>query len=97
MGAVSSRRDGRSDLFLACLTHSADSRWFDFLARKAQHVSSHLDKEVFCDSLLGFADTTIASRSRTIPRPPGTRSPRGRSCVCNLSSLRQLAPSFTQS
>ncbi len=39
MEAVRSRRGSPSDPSRVHLTHSADSRWFDFLNRKAQHIS----------------------------------------------------------
>lgn len=71
MDGLRSRRGSPSDLPFTSLTHSSFRRRFDFLGKKAQHSLSHLDKEVFCDSLLDLADVPIEPRSRTTPRPPG--------------------------
>jgi|CXWL01.1.fsa_nt_gi hypothetical protein len=75
--AVPSPRDYLSDLSLTRLTYSTENRWFDFLGRKDQHDPFHVDKEVFCDSLLDLVNAIIRPRSRTTPRPPGSRHREG--------------------
>ena len=40
----------------------------------------HVDKEAFCDLLLGSNEPTIDPRSRTTPRPPGA-------CRCEGGAL----------
>jgi hypothetical protein len=52
-------------------------RRFDFPNRKAQHGLSNLDKEVFCDFLLGVSEPTIERLPRTALRPPGVHHHEG--------------------